>query len=238
MATEIRTALPPVVSQDEWTSAREAFLKKEKAYMRAGDALNAERRRQPMVEITTPYIFDSTNGPVSLLDLFDGRSQLIVYHFMFAPGDGEGCSGCSMVVDHMGPVQHLHARDTSRVLISRAPLAELLTYKQRMGWNQEWVSSFDTSFNPDMGATQDDGEHHMISVFIRDDDRIFRSTFVEARGAETFVSTFKYLDLTPFGRQEDWEDSPEGWPKTERYSWWQRHDEYEPTSTPASSCCH
>ncbi|MEJ7839317.1 MAG: DUF899 domain-containing protein [Thermomicrobiales bacterium] len=237
MATEVRTALPPVVSQQEWDTAREAFLVSEKAYMRAGDALNAERRRQPVVEITTPYTFESTNGPVTLLDLFGDRSQLVVYHFMFAPGQGEGCDGCSMIVDHMGPVQHLNARDTSLVLISRAPLQELLPYKQRMGWDQEWVSSFETSFNQDMGSTQDDGEHHMISVFVRDGDRIFRSTKVEARGGETFISTFKYLDLTPYGRQEEWEDSPAGWPKTEAYSWWKRHDEYEPSAS-SSSCCH
>jgi predicted dithiol-disulfide oxidoreductase (DUF899 family) len=227
ISQDTRAALPRIVSVDEWKAAREALLVKEKAYMKEGDALAAERRRLPMVEITTPYEFDSTEGKVTLLDLFEGRSQLIVYHFMFAPGDGEGCPGCSMLADHMGPIQHLNARDTSRVLVSRAPLEELLPYRERMGWSERWVSSYESTFNKDFGATQDDGEHHMISVLLRDGDRIFRTNQVEARGAETFVSTFKYLDLTPYGRQEVWEDSPAGWPQTELYSWWKRHDQYE-----------
>ncbi len=227
ISQDTKTALPRIVSADEWKAARAALLVKEKAYMKEGDSLAAERRRLPMFEITTPYEFDSTEGKVTLLDLFQDRSQLIIYHFMFAPGDGEGCPGCSMVTDHMGPVQHLNARDTSRVLVSRAPLEELLHYKERMGWSERWVSSFGSTFNEDFGSTQDDGEHHLISVLLRDGDRIFRTNQVEARGAETFVSTFKYLDLTPYGRQEYWEDSPAGWPQTELYSWWKRHDQYE-----------
>jgi predicted dithiol-disulfide oxidoreductase (DUF899 family) len=228
--------IPEIVSREEWSKAREALLVKEKAHMKAGDALAAERRRLPAVEITKEYLFDSTEGKVSLLDLFEGRSQLIVYNFMFAPGDGQGCVGCSMTVDHMGPVAHLNARNTSTVLVSRAPLAELLAYRERMGWEFKWVSAFESDFNQDFGATQDDGEHHMHNIFLRSGDRVFHTNVVEHRGTETFVSTFKYLDLTPYGRQEEWEESPAGWPQTELYSWWNRHDEYE--HSPAPESCH
>jgi predicted dithiol-disulfide oxidoreductase (DUF899 family) len=237
MATEVRSTLPEIVSLDEWKAAREALLVKEKAHMKAADAISAERRRLPMVEITTPYTLQSPEGPVSLLDLFEGRSQLIVYHFMYDPAWDEGCVGCSMLVDHMGPDQHLHARDTTRVLVSRAPLDKIVAYKQRMGWDQKWVSSFGTSFNQDFEATTADGEDGLVSVFLHDGERIFRTNTITNRGTETFVSVFKYLDLTPFGRQEMWEDAPEGRPKSPEF-WWKRHDEYEPTNKATSDCCH
>jgi predicted dithiol-disulfide oxidoreductase (DUF899 family) len=230
MKTKNSTALPRVVPLAEWQAAHDTLLKKEKAATRARDALAAERRRQPMVEIEKDYVFDSPTGKVSLLDLFDGRRQLILYHFMFAPGvDGwpeAGCPGCSFFVDQIGHLAHLHARDTSFALVSRAPLANIQRYKKRMGWTLPWVSSHGSDFNTDFGVTTDRGETFGLSVFLRDGKRVFRTYFTSGRGVEALGSVWTFLDLTPLGRQEDWEDSPEGWPQTPPYEWWRRHDEY------------
>src|SRR5439155_3562209 len=152
--------LPKVVSAEEWQVAHNKLLVKEKKATKARDALAAERRRQPMVRIEKDYVFEGPDGKASLLDLFDGRRQLIVYHFMFAPGVNgwptAGCPGCSMVVDHLGPLEHLHARDTSLVLVSLGPLPNLEAYKKRMGWQVPWVSSAGTSFNADFGLSTDE----------------------------------------------------------------------------------
>ncbi len=220
-------ALPQVVSREEWLAARQAFLAKEKEFTRAHDALNAERRRLPMVKIEKEYIFDGPNGRASLLDLFEGRRQLILYHFMFGPDWDEGCDGCAMVVDNMGHPAHLHARDTSRVLVSRAPLAKIEPFKARMGWTVPWYSSFGSDFNYDFGVTTDAGEIFGLSVFLRDSDNIFQTYFTNGRGVEYLGSNWSYLDLTPFGRQETWEDSPAGWPQTPTYEWMRHHDRYE-----------
>jgi predicted dithiol-disulfide oxidoreductase (DUF899 family) len=226
--------LPRVVSQAEWEAAREELLAKEKEATRARDALAAERRRQPMVRIDKDYVFEGPEGKASLFDLFDGRRQLILYHFMFAPGvDGwpsAGCDGCSMVVDNIGHLAHLHARDTSLVLVSRAPLANIEAYRERMGWTVPWFSSHGTDFNADFGVTTDEGESFGLSVFLRDGDEVFRTYFTSGRGVEALGSNWTFLDLTPLGRQEDWEDSPEGYPQTPPYEWWRRHDEYEAVS--------
>jgi predicted dithiol-disulfide oxidoreductase (DUF899 family) len=163
---------------------------------------------------------------VNLLDLFEGRRQLIVYHFMFAPDWEAGCVGCSWLVDAMSHPAHLHARDTSLVLISRAPLEKLERYKVRMGWDLPWVSSFGSDFNFDFGITTDEDERHGVSVFLRDGADVYRAYFTGARGGEYLGSHWTYLDLTPFGRQEIWEASPDGWPQTEPYTWLRRHDEY------------
>jgi predicted dithiol-disulfide oxidoreductase (DUF899 family) len=223
--------LPPVVSNAEWQAARENLLVKEKQATQARDALAAERRRLPMVKIEKEYVFEGPDGQVSLLDLFEGRRQLIVYHFMFAPGvDGwpsAGCDGCSMFVDNVGHLAHLHARDTSFALVSRAPLANIEPYKERMGWTVPWFSSFGSDFNVDFGVTTDEGESFGLSVFLRDHDDVYRTYFTSGRGVEALGSNWTFLDLTPLGRQEDWEDSPPGWPQTPRYEWWRRHDEYE-----------
>ncbi len=225
--TEDHQGLPPIVSRTEWTQARDAFLAKEKAAPRARDALNAERRRLPMVRIEKDYVFESTVGPVHLLDLFEGRRQLIVYHFMFGPDWKEGCDGCSMMVDNMGHPAHLHARDTSLVLVSRAPLSKILPFKERMGWTLPWVSSFGSDFNADFGVTDEAGDESFgLSVFLRNGDDIFQTYFTDGRGVEQLGSAFSFLDLTPLGRQEDWEDSPPGWPKGPRYEWWRHHDRY------------
>jgi predicted dithiol-disulfide oxidoreductase (DUF899 family) len=226
--------LPPVVSPAEWQAAREQLLAKEKEATRARDALAAERRRLPRVRIDKEYVFEGPNGPASLLDLFEGRRQLIVYHFMFGPNQDVGCDGCSMVVDQIGHLAHLHARDTSFVLISRAPLAKIEPYRERMGWTIPWFSSFGNDFNVDFGLSPEvpeagayqDGETFGLSVFFRDGDEVFRTYFTNRRGVEALGSIWTFLDLTPLGRQEDWEDSPEGYPQTEPYEWWRRHDEY------------
>lgn len=227
--------LPEIVSMDEWLSALEQQVDREKAFTRARDELNARRRRLPMVRIEKEYSFVGPTGKVNLIDLFDGRRQLIVYHFMFAPEWQAGCDGCSWVVDAMTHPAHLNARDTSIVLISRAPLDKLQRYQERMEWQHpKWYSSHGSDFNRDMGATVSyphdparTTERHGVSVFLRDGDSIYRTYFNGARGVEYLGSLWTYLDLTPYGRQELWEDSPAGWPQTEPYIWNRRHDEYE-----------
>lgn len=231
MKPKSATALPRIVSPAEWKAAHEKLLAKEKAATRARDALAAERRRQPMMRIAKDYVFTGPRGSTKLADMFEGRRQLILYHFMFAPGvDGwpnAGCPGCSFFVDQIGHLSHLHARDTSFVLVSRAPIANLMAYQKRMGWTVPWFSSEGSDFNRDFGVTGDDGEHHGLSVFLRDGDAVYRTYYTTARGVEALGSAWTFLDLTPYGRQEEWEDSPEGWPQTPPYVWWRRHDEYE-----------
>jgi predicted dithiol-disulfide oxidoreductase (DUF899 family) len=223
-------ALPAIVSEAEWQAAHEALLAKEKAATRARDALAAERRRQPMVKIEKRYVFEGPRGNASLLDLFEGRRQLIVYHFMFAPGvegwPDAGCPGCTFFVDQIGHLSHLHARDVSFALVSLAPSAKLSAYQKRMGWNVPWYSSAGTDFNRDLGVTTDRGESFGLSVFLRDGDSIYRTYFTSGRGVEALGSTWTFLDLAPYGRQEAWEDSPPGWPQSPPYVWWNRHDEY------------
>jgi predicted dithiol-disulfide oxidoreductase (DUF899 family) len=233
--TESQGNLPLVVSQAEWLAARKELLAKEKEATRARDALAAERRRLPMVRIDKDYVFEASGGKATLLDLFGGRRQLIVYHFMFAPGvEGwpeAGCPGCSLFVDNIGHLAHMHARDTSLVLVSRAPLANIEPYKERMGWTVPWFSSFDSDFNSDFGVTTDEGETFGLSVFLRDGDQVFRTYYTDGRGVEALGSNWTFLDLTPLGRQEDWEDSPKEYSQTPPYVWWRRHDEYEEEST-------
>jgi predicted dithiol-disulfide oxidoreductase (DUF899 family) len=218
--------LPEVVSPEEWQAARERLLVKEKEATRASDALAAERRRLPMVRFDKDYVFEGPDGKVSLPDLFEGRRQLIVYHFMFQPGapgwPSAGCDGCSMFVDNVGHLSHLHARDTSFALVSQAPIEKIEAYRRRMGWTMPWVSLAGNDFNADCGVTTGFG----LSVFLRDGDGVFRTYFTTGRGVEALGSNWTFLDLTPLGRQEDWEDSPEGRPQTPRYEWWRRHDEY------------
>jgi predicted dithiol-disulfide oxidoreductase (DUF899 family) len=227
--------LPPIVSEEEWEAARDALLVREKEATRARDALAAERRRLPRVQIDKGYVFDGPEGKATLLDLFEGRRQLLLYHFMFGPNQEVGCDGCSMVVDQIGHLAHLHARDTSFALVSRAPIAKIEAFRKRMGWTIPWYSSFETDFNVDFGVGPEtpqsdayqDGESFGLSVFIRDDDSVFRTYFTTHRGVEALGSVWTFLDLTPLGRQEEWEDSPPGYPQTKPYAWWRRHDEYE-----------
>jgi len=227
-------AFPKVVSESEWKAARAALLAKEKDLTHARDALAAERRRLPMVKADKEYVFEGPEGRVSLCDLFEGRPQLLLYHFMFAPGvhgwPSAGCPGCSMFIDNIGqftPV-HLQARGISLALVSRGPLANLEAYRRRMDWSHRWVSSESNSFNVDYGLTTKEGEGHGLSVFLRNErSEVFRTYFTSARGTEALGNVWGFLEATPYGRQEAWEDSPAGWPQTPPYQWWRRHDEYE-----------
>jgi predicted dithiol-disulfide oxidoreductase (DUF899 family) len=223
-------AFPPIVSKEVWHAAHDTVRVKEKALTRQHDALAAERRRLPMVKIDKRYVFVGDKGTARLVDLFDGRRQLILYHFMFAPGvDGwpdAGCPGCSFVADQIPHLAHLHARDTSFVFVSLAPLAKIKRFRRRMGWTIPWFSSAGTDFNKDFGLSTEAGETFGLSVFIRDGRNVYRTYFTNGRGVETLGTVWTLLDLTPFGRQEAWEDSPNGWPQTPPYLWWRRHDEY------------
>jgi predicted dithiol-disulfide oxidoreductase (DUF899 family) len=224
---EKRMSLPEVVSPEEWAAARESLLAREKEATRARDALAAERRRQPAVEYRGGYLFEGPDGPATLIDMFDGRPQLIVYHFMFEPG-GEPCGGCSMFTDNVGHLAHLNARDTTLALVSPAPQAEIQPFKDRMEWTLPWYSTADNGFNADCGVTTGFG----LSVFLRDGDRALRTYFTSQRGVEALGSVWTFLDLTPFGRQESWEDSPAGRPQAGPYRWWRLHDEYEAATRP------
>jgi predicted dithiol-disulfide oxidoreductase (DUF899 family) len=233
-------SLPQVVSRDEWLAARKELLEREKDLTRARDALNAERRRLPMVEIDKDYVFDGPEGRASLLDLFDGRRQLIVRHFMFDPSWEDGCPSCSAGADEIsdGLLEHLHTRETSFVVVSRAPLETIEAYKARKDWTFLWYSSYGNDFNYDFHVTLDEAvapveynyrtkdEHEQAgtsgyvegeqpieapgqSCFLRDGDRVFHIYSNYARGAEMTGGSYYYLDLTALGRQEDWEE-PKG----------------------------
>lgn len=223
--------IPPLASPEAWEAARAQLLVKEKAMTRARDALAAERRRMPWLAVEKDYAFEGPNGAVSLLDLFDGRRQLIVYRAFFEPGvlgwPDRACRGCSLVADQVAHVAHLNARDTTLVFVSRAPQADIAALKARMGWTMPWFTITD-GFDADFGV----GEWHGTNVFYRDGERVFRTYFVNSRGDEQMGNTWNYLDITPLGRQELWEDSPEGYPQTPTYKWWNWHDAYEPQAAP------
>jgi predicted dithiol-disulfide oxidoreductase (DUF899 family) len=232
---EVQMELPPAVSQNEWQAALDSLRVKEKELTRAHDALAAERRRLPRVRIAKDYVFDGPDGKARLVDLFEGRRQLIVYHFMFGPNQEVGCDGCSLFADQVTHLAHLHARDTSFALVSRAPIEKIEAYRKRMGWTLPWFSWFGTDFGVDFGTSPDtpqegtyqDGESFGLSVFIREGDEVSRTYFTTRRGTETVGPVWTFLDLTPLGRQEEWEDSPPGYPQGPPYDWWRRHDEYE-----------
>lgn len=228
--------LPQVVTREEWTEARKALLEREKELTRARDALNADRRRLPMVEIVKPYVFTGPEGEASLLDLFEGRRQLILGHFMFDPSWEDGCSSCTAGADEIsdGLLRHLRARDTTLADVSRAPIEQIERYKAKRGWTFPWYSSFGSDFNYDFHVTVDesvappeynfrtreewiaggadglaDGEYPGTSYFLRDGDRVFHTNSVYARGAEMTGGSYYWLDLTALGRQEEWEE-PKG----------------------------
>lgn len=212
--------LPPIVDKQEWERAHRQLLAKEKEATRARDALAAERRRQPMTEFETGFTFDGPDGELGFLDLFEGRRQLLVYHFWF-PAGGNPCGGCSMFADQVSELAHLHARDTSLACVSRAPQEEIQPYKSRMGWSFPWLTGGE-DFQRACGTT----EYFALDVFLRDGDRAFLTYVTRERGVEALGSVWSFLDLTPLGRQEEWEDTPPGRPQTPPYEWWRKHDEY------------
>jgi predicted dithiol-disulfide oxidoreductase (DUF899 family) len=224
---------PPIVSPQDWTAARERMLVKEKALTRARDALAAERRRMPWMAVDKAYAFDGPKGRITLLDLFDDRPQLIVYRAFYEPGvfgwPDHACRGCSLGADQVSHLAHLNARDTTLVYASRAPQADIARLKVRMGWRMPWYTITD-SFDADFGVDQ----WHGHNVFFRDGDKVFRTYFINGRGDEAVGSTWSYLDITPLGRQETWEDSPAGYPQNPPSKWWNWHDNYaaEPSPDP------
>ena len=239
---------PQVVSRDEWLAARRQLLAKEKEFTRQRDALNAERRRLPMVAMDKEYVFEGSDGQASLLDLFEDRDQLLIYHFMFDPDWDEGCPSCSFLADNIGHLAHLHARDTTLALVSRAPLAKIEPFRRRMGWTVPWYSSSGSDFNYDFHVTLDQavtpveynyrglaelgpqwqgwsGEMHGISAFLRHGDRVFHTYSSYARGTDLVDGTHNWLDLTARGRQQDWE-LPPGRSNTPLMGWLRHHDRY------------
>ena len=216
---------PQVVSEQQWQAARDALLVKEKEYTRALDALAAERRRLPMVQLDPgKYTFTAPDGSAApLAGLFAGHRQLVIYHFMLEPGQDWICGGCATFTDNLDnqAQPHLNARHTRLILMARAPQPEIDVLRKRFGWSVPWYSSCGTSFNDDMGLTS-----FGLSVLLRDGDEIFRSYFTTARGVDRLRLDFNLLDLTPYGRQEQWEDSPDDWPQDPTMSWLRLHDEY------------
>ncbi|HWF81671.1 MAG TPA: DUF899 domain-containing protein [Streptosporangiaceae bacterium] len=223
---------PPIVSADEWEAARQHLLVKEKELTRARDALAAQRRRMPWLAVDKAYSFDGPSGKASLLDLFDGRRQLIVYRAFFEPGvhgwPDHACPGCSLVADQVAHLAHLNARGTTLAFASRGSQPQIARVKERMGWTMPWYTMTD-DFDADFGVD----EWHGTNAFIRDGDRVFRTYFVNNRGDEAMGSTWSYLDITALGRQEAWEDSPHGYPQTPPYGWWRWHDDYGSVDSPA-----
>lgn len=217
--------LPPVVSEAEWRVARRDLLAHEKAHTRMADALAAERRRLPMVRVEKDYGLVGPDGTVGLIDLFEGRRQLIVVHHMLRPSDPSPCPGCGMFVDSMCHPAHLHARGVSRAMVAEAPIEEIEAFRIRMGWEVPWYSVLGSDFNRDLDVVPPGP--FGLNVFLRDRDEIYRTYHTSARGMEALGSAWSYLDLTPFGRQEAWEASPEGRPQTPPYEWWRLHDEYD-----------
>jgi predicted dithiol-disulfide oxidoreductase (DUF899 family) len=223
---------PPIASPQDWKAARDRLLVKEKAHLHALDALTAERRRMPWQAVDEAYVFERPGGKASLLDLFDGRRQLIVYRAFFEPGvhgwPEHACVGCSFMADQVSHLAHLNARDTTLVYASRAPQADIARLKARMGWEHiPWVTITD-GFDADFGVD----EWHGHNAFIRQGDRIFRTYLINGRGDEAIGTTWSYLDMTALGRQETWEDSPQGYPQTEPYKWWKWHETYAASAAP------
>jgi predicted dithiol-disulfide oxidoreductase (DUF899 family) len=234
---------PPIVSREQWLAERKKLLADEKELTKQADRINAERRRLPMVKITKDYVFDGPKGKQPLKALFDGRQQLVVYHFMFDPAWDKGCSGCTGYVAALGDLSKLNDLDTTFVLVSRAPLAKLDVYKTQKGWNVPWFSSFGSDFNYDFHVTLDEqvapiehnylvkaelerkkdepyfmkGEQHGLSVFFRVDEDMFHTYSTYARGTENLTNAYTLLDTTPYGRQQNFEDSPPGWPQKPTY---------------------
>lgn len=236
------TAHPEIVGRDKWLTARKTLLEHEKELTKHRDRINAERRRLPMIELEKEYIFEGSKGSAKLTDLFEGRTQLIIYHFMFAPEWEKGCMGCTGFVNSLGNLSMLNERNTTFALVSRAPFSKLEAHKNLKGWTLPWYSSFGSDFNYDFHVTLNEniapieynyrdkaeleklngpnvmqGESHGLSVFFRLGDDVFHTYSTYARGVESLTDAYSLLDLTPYGRQEDFEDSPSGYPQKPTY---------------------
>ncbi|MCE6987546.1 thioredoxin family protein [Dyadobacter sp. CY323] len=238
-----------VVSNEEWIAARKELLKKEKELTRLSEEMNRQRRELPWELVTKNYVFDTIEGKKSLSDLFGKNSQLFIYHFMFGPDWEEGCPGCSFMADHMdGPNLHLAHHDVSLVAVSRAPLSQILPFKKRMGWQFEWVSSFESEFNYDYHvsfteeqiekkevyynyeyAIHDSGtESPGSSVFFKDESgAIYHTYSTYARGGDILLGAHNFLDMMPKGRNE-----------STIMDWMRHHDKYEEVKPKPDSCCH
>jgi predicted dithiol-disulfide oxidoreductase (DUF899 family) len=239
---QTQIAHPPIVGQEEWLTARKTLLEHEKEYTKHRDRINAERRRLPMVKLEKEYTFEGSNGSVKLIDLFAGQTQLIIYHFMFDPNWEKGCMGCTGYVNSLGDLSMLGDRDTTFALVSRAPFPKLEAYKKLNEWTVPWYSSYGSDFNYDFHVTLDEniapieynyrdkaelekrngsnvmqGESHGLSVFFRMGNDIFHTYSTYGRGVESLTDAYSLLDMTPYGRQEDFEDSPPGWPQQPTY---------------------
>ena len=233
---------PPIVSREQWLGERKKLLAQEKELTKQYDRVNAERRRLPMVKIEKNYLFESPGGEQSLKDLFEGRRQLVIYHFMFDPSWEKGCQGCTAYVNSIGDLSMLNECETTFVMVSRAPFTKLEAYKERQGWRFPWVSSLGSDFNYDFHVTNNEkiapveynyrnkaeleankvpnaivGEEHGLSVFFRIGDDVFHTYSAYARGTEALTDSRALLDMTPYGRQQDFEDSPPGWPQKRTY---------------------
>lgn len=216
---------PPIVSREEWEKSRAELLEQEKELTRHGDRVSAARRRQPMTPVPN-YEFEAPFGPMTLRGLFGDRRQLIVQHFMFHPDWDAGCPSCSNLADNVPQLAHFEPYEVAFVRISRAPIDKLIDYRLRMGWSAPWVSSAHNSFNTDWGWTVDDDEVPGVSWYLRVGDDVFLTYCTQGRGVEPLSGLVGYLDRTVYGRQEDWEDSPAGWPQGDPYTRNRRHDEY------------
>jgi predicted dithiol-disulfide oxidoreductase (DUF899 family) len=206
------TALPEIVSAEKWQQDRDELLRDEKEATRALDALAARRRRLPMAKFGSTYVFDSPAGPKTLLDLFNGQRQLVVYQFM-DNGPDDYCPGCTHFTNNVVDLADLASTGVSWATVSNMPLAQIDAYKARMGWTMSFVSSRGTTFADDCGA----GRGFMLSVFLRDGQDVYLAYNTTARGVDRLLFDNNVLDLTPYGRQEDWEDSPPGWPQHPTY---------------------
>ncbi|NDK30237.1 DUF899 family protein [Nesterenkonia haasae] len=217
-------ALPRIVESSEWHASLSKQHAKEKALTRQLDDLAADRRRLPMVELP-PYTLRGGQGETSLLDAFEGRRQLITYHFMWNPGAEDQCSGCTWFASHIATLEPLHARDTTFAVVTVGPWEEADAYRARFGWTMPWYSAAESSFGADVGAGR--GQGFALNVFLREGERVFRTYYTTGRGAEQFTNTWALLDLTPWGRQEAWQEVPSGRPQGDPYTWWPEPSDYE-----------
>ncbi len=230
-STKIAGVARKVVSPTAWRRAHAAITAREKKHMRAMDALAAARRRMPWMKIDKDYKFEGPEGHLSLADLFEGRSQLVLYHFMFGPKvDGwpqKGCVGCSFVADQISHLDHVHARDITFAMVSLAPLADIQRLRERYGWKRwPWYSG-SVQFNRDLDVSDESGNSFGLNVFLRDGEDVYRTHFAARRGIEAFGTAWSFYDVVPFGRQENWQDAPAGTPQGAPYQWWRRHGEYD-----------